>query len=132
MKKITTTVFVIATVLFTSVIYSQSTWKAPKSANEIKNPLEYDAVATKKGKKMYTQLCVICHGAKGKGDGLAGAALNPKPAKFNTNLFITQTDGAIFWKLSEGRPPMAPYKDILTEAERWQLINYIRSLNKTN
>jgi mono/diheme cytochrome c family protein len=118
--------------LFSLTIYSQSQWEAPKSADKIHNPLKDNANATKKGKKTYIQLCIVCHGPKGKGDGIAGAALNTKPADFNSRLFQVQSDGAIFWKLSEGRPPMAPYRDILTETQRWELINYIKSFNKTN
>lgn len=125
-------VWILVLVLFSHSISAQSTWKAPSNANEIQNPFKDDTNAIKNGKKLYTQFCVVCHGPKGKGDGVAGVALNPKPANFNTNLFKIQSDGAIFWKLSEGRPPMAPYKDVFTKEQRWQLVNYIRSLNKTN
>lgn len=130
MKKIATILLVIIAALFSTSIYSQSTWKAPKSANEIKNPLKNDALAIKKGKNLYTQLCVICHGTKGKGDGVAGVVLNPKPANFNSEVFINQTDGAIFSKITEGKAPMAAYKDLISETERWQLINYIRTFKK--
>jgi len=127
MKNIARTVIVIVLILFSTDIYSQSTWKAPKRADEISNPLKNDVVATKKGKKMFNQLCVICHGTKGKGDGVAGVALNPKPASFITKAFSVQTDGALFWKITEGNTPMASYKDLLSETERWQLINYLRT-----
>lgn len=36
-----------------------------------------------KAKKLYDATCVACHGANGKGDGVAGAALNPKPRNFS-------------------------------------------------
>jgi len=36
----------------------------------------------KAGKAKYDTLCVGCHGATGKGDGAAAAALNPKPGNF--------------------------------------------------
>jgi len=130
MKKIATIFFATLVVLFSTSIYSQSTWKAPKSADEIKNPFKNDVAATKKGKKMFNQLCVICHGAKGKGDGIAGMALNPRPASFITKAFSSQTDGAIFWKITEGNAPMASYKDLISKEERWQLINYLRTLKK--
>ncbi len=130
MKKLATTVLVIIAVLFSSNIYSQSTWKAPQSADEIINPLKDDAVSTKQGKKLYTQLCTICHGTKGKGDGMAGAALNPKPANFILKTFQVQSDGAIFWKIAEGKAPMAGYKDLLSKEKRWQLISYLRTLKK--
>ena len=109
---------------------SNSTWYAPKSANTIENPLKNDGNSIKKGKKMFNQLCSVCHGFNGKGDGIAGSALIPKPANFTTKTFQSQTDGAIFWKLAEGRTPMASYKDIISEKERWDLVNYMRTLNK--
>jgi len=109
---------------------SQTPWVAPKSADAISNPLKNDLTAIKKGKAIFVQFCAICHGDKGKGDGLAGAALNPKPASFITEKFLKQTDGAIYWKLTEGRPPMAGYKETLSETQRWQLVNYLKSLKK--
>ncbi|WP_456376255.1 c-type cytochrome, partial [Lutibacter sp.] len=49
----------------------------------------------KEAKKLYASMCVICHGNKGKGDGIAGAALSPKPANFTSKKIQTQTDGAL-------------------------------------
>ncbi|NOZ48092.1 MAG: cytochrome c [Chlorobi bacterium] len=105
-------------------------WIAPEEADALVNPYKNNTEATKEGKKQFNQLCAICHGNKGKGDGIAGAALNPKPANFTTVKFQSQTDGAIFWKMTNGRSPMASYKEILTDDQRWQLVNYLRTLSK--
>ena len=104
-------------------------WKAPPEADQIENPLKGDANAVKAGKKLYKQQCAICHGATGKGDGVAGMTLNPKPASFHSERIKNETDGAIFWKITNGNPPMASYKDVLTEEQRWQLVNYIRTFS---
>jgi len=37
------------------------------------------------------------------------------------------TDGEIFYKISEGRRPMPSFKKRLTEEQRWQLVNYVRT-----
>ncbi len=103
-------------------------WVAPKSADQMVNPFVNDVKATKEGKKLFQQMCTICHGNSGKGDGMAGAALNPKPTNFTLDETQKQTDGALFWKITEGRTPMAAYKDVLTETKRWQLVNYIRTM----
>lgn len=106
-------------------------WVAPKEADSLKNPLTGNAVAITKGKALYTQMCVVCHGTKGKGDGAAGAALKPKPTDFSSPASYTQTDGALYWKLTEGKKLMTSYKKILKDEQRWQLINYMRELQKT-
>jgi mono/diheme cytochrome c family protein len=103
-------------------------WIAPKSADAVKNPIKPDARSISEGKKIYVTYCVPCHGNKGKGDGVAAAALKPKPADHSSQKVQSQTDGAIFYKITTGRLPMAPYKDILNTTQRWQLVNYIRTL----
>lgn len=105
-------------------------WKAPKEANDLKNPFVDNATELVKGKKLYNQMCAVCHGAKGKGDGVAGTALNPKPTNFTLASVQAQSDGALFWKLSEGRTPMASYKKMLKEDQRWQLVNYLKTFKK--
>lgn len=105
-------------------------WKAPAITESYKNPFVGNDNATQAGKKLYNQFCAICHGKKGKGDGVAGMALKPRPADFTKDFIQKQSDGAIFWKMTEGKPPMAAYKTTLTEEQRWQLVNYIRSLAK--
>ncbi|GMN11083.1 hypothetical protein MTsPCn9_22120 [Croceitalea sp. MTPC9] len=108
--------------------HAQEKWVAPASADKIVNPLKGDANAAASGKRTYKMLCVVCHGAKGKGDGVGGAGLTPKPTDFTSAEVQAQTDGALFWKLEEGRSPMASYKTAIPEKKRWELINYIRTL----
>lgn len=105
-------------------------WVAPKSADNIKNPEPKDEVSINNGKTLYKKYCVACHGFKGKGDGIAGASLVPEPADFWKESFQVQSDGAIFWKLSEGKAAMASYKNSISEKDRWDLVNYLRTFTK--
>jgi mono/diheme cytochrome c family protein len=76
-------------------------------------------------------MCVLCHGLTGKGNGEAGLTLGVKPANFLALKNIpNETDGEIFWKITQGKPPMSSYDELLTEDQRWKLVNYIRELNK--
>jgi mono/diheme cytochrome c family protein len=120
-------------ILFIIVAFNsapQDKWVAPPSADEIINPLKNNASAAKSGKKLFNTYCVVCHGPKGKGDGVAGASLTPRPTNLSTAEVQSQTDGAIHWKMMEGRAPMASYKDLISEENVWQLINYLRTLKK--
>jgi mono/diheme cytochrome c family protein len=103
---------------------------SPVSADTIKNPLKGNATATLEGKKIYTQFCVTCHGAKGKGDGIAAPGLPKRPADHTSDFVQKQTDGAIFWIITQGNNPMPTYKTTLTATQRWQVVNYIRTLAK--
>ena len=103
-------------------------WNAPASAVARKNPLAGKADAVAAGKQTFTTTCIPCHGSAGHGDGPASAALKPRPANFSAASVAGESDGALFWKLSEGRPPMVGFKGSLSETQRWELIAYIRSL----
>ena len=112
------------------VAIQQKKWVAPASADKIANPLKGDANAAASGKKLYKAMCFVCHGPKGKGDGMGGAGLTPKPTDLTSEAVQSQTDGAIFWKIAEGRAPMAGYKTSIPEKKRWEIINYIRTLKQ--
>jgi mono/diheme cytochrome c family protein len=109
----------------TSFAWAQGEWKAPAEAKAMKNPVKDVGNA----KKNAETNCVSCHGPGGKGDGPAAAALSPKPADWTSARVQTMTDGEIFWKISNGRGPMPPWKH-LPEKDRWELVNYIRTLKK--
>ena len=103
-------------------------WNEPAGSETVKNPLTDIASAADSGKITYKKICSVCHGNSGKGDGIAAAGLNPKPANHTSVEIQKQSDGAIFWKTTTGRPPMAGYEKTFTAAQRWALVNYIRTL----
>jgi len=105
-------------------------WKAPGSADKLKNPFK-DVSAEQKGQALYNVYCWSCHGKSGYGDGAAGKALGQRPANFHDRRIREETDGALFWKMSNGRGNMPPFKDVLSEEQRWQLISYIRHISVT-
>ncbi len=107
--------------------FAQGPWVAPAAEKAKKNPLPSDKKVVDQGSKLAQVNCVTCHGAKGKGDGAAAVALNPKPADWTSKRVQDETDGELFWKISNGRGPMPPWKH-LPEQDRWALIRYIRSL----
>lgn len=104
-------------------------WIAPEAARKVRNPLKPTQAGLKAAQKQFEETCADCHGPKGAGDGPAGKGLNPKPANFTDTKMMNQvTDGELFWKMSEGRGPMPSWKDRLSVTQRWQLVNYIRTL----
>ncbi|MBF2707850.1 c-type cytochrome [Flavobacterium soyangense] len=109
----------------------KSSWAVPEYTKGLKNPFKSNIGATKEGKEIYEQMCVLCHGLTGKGNGEAGLSLDQQPANFlHIKDIPNETDGEIFWKITVGKPPMSSYDELLTEDQRWKLVNYIRELNK--
>lgn len=106
-------------------------WVAPDDAQNVKNPVPATPENLAAGETLFQNSCALCHGEKGMGDGPGAKTLKVKPANFtDKKLMSAETDGSLFWKISNGRGPMPPWKDDLTETERWQLVNYIRKLGK--
>ena len=114
-------------------VSAQGEWKAPADAKNAKNPQadkRSDKAEMTAVKKVVDTNCVTCHGNSGKGDGPAAAALPPpKPADWTSAKIKAESDGEIFWKITNGRGAMPPWKH-LPEKDRWNLVNYIRSLQK--
>src|SRR5437763_6774198 len=84
------------------LLAQSSDWKAPPSVANRPNPVPVNANTLTAGQKLYTNNCLTCHGPSGRGDGPGGAALEKKPADLSS-LVKGQSDGALFWKISEGR-----------------------------
>ena len=103
-------------------------WTAPAAEKGKKNPLPHEA-GVKDGRKVFELNCQVCHGPAGKGDGPAGAALNPKPKDLSSKVVQTETDGGLFWKISTGRGSMPPWQQ-LPEKDRWSVVHFVRSLAK--
>ncbi|MBX7115780.1 MAG: cytochrome c [Myxococcaceae bacterium] len=83
-----------------------------------------------KGKTSYTTNCVACHGPKGAGDGVAAAALNPKPRDFTKEAFKNGDNAeAVFKTVSQGLTgtPMVAFAH-LSDEERWGLAYYVVEL----
>jgi mono/diheme cytochrome c family protein len=106
--------------------WAQGEWKAPADAKATKNPVK----GVGNAKKNIETNCVTCHGPNGKGDGPAAAALPPpKPADWTSPKIAAESDGELFWKISNGRGAMPPWKH-LPDKDRWEIVNYIRTLQK--
>ncbi len=103
-------------------------WTAPTRATKKKNPIPAETASIAAGKSLYLKECLSCHGSAGKGDGSAAAALERKPGNLSDPKLWQQTDGALFWKLTEGNKPMPSFAQNFTEDQRWQVINYVRTL----
>jgi mono/diheme cytochrome c family protein len=99
------------------------------------NPVPADEQSLQRGQTFYTVNCAICHGPLGKGDGTVAEVLKRKPADLTADHVVGLSDGNIFVVVSNGLKPVAGFKggmpalrENLTVGERWDVVNYVRSL----
>ncbi|MBI3522621.1 MAG: cytochrome c [Chloroflexi bacterium] len=101
----------------------------PLTARFAQNPVPNDAANIDSGRALFQKNCVVCHGARGLGDGPAALSFNPRPV--NLQLHVPQhAPGEVFYWISEGVPgtAMPAWKDQLSDTERWQLVRYLQQL----
>jgi mono/diheme cytochrome c family protein len=95
------------------------------------NPVPADAVSLQRGAILYRLHCAVCHGEAGHGDGPVVEFWREdanRPADLTEGRFATQPDGALYLTISQGFGAMAPLAENLTPRQRWDVINYVRSL----
>ncbi|MGI9559246.1 MAG: c-type cytochrome [Thermodesulfobacteriota bacterium] len=88
---------------------------------------------SKKGAASFATLCASCHGAAGKGDGIAAAALNPKPRDLSNAAYLsTLTDEYLLKVITQGGAAvgksniMPPWGGVLGDEGAWNVIEYLR------
>jgi mono/diheme cytochrome c family protein len=109
--------------LFSFVVLKPG-WDVPEKYKKMVNPVKPEKESIAAGKDLFTKNCKACHGVTGAGNGkMAGGA------NFTSKEFKAQTDGDIFYKITEGKEKMPSYKNKIKEDNsRWNLVNYMRTL----
>ena len=105
-----------------------ASWTAPASADALKDPMENNPKALEKGSKVFGSLCWTCHGMRGIGDGPNATALQKPPADLGSPQVQTQSMGALYWKITQGRGEMASYAQVRSREDRWAVAPYLRTL----
>ena len=103
-------------------------WRiSPRKAKK-ENPLAADASSVAMGHEIYMAECESCHGRKGRGDGPEAEDLEAKVPDLTIPDVLDERDGALYWKLTLGRKPMPSYSKLLSNDDRWHVVNYLRTL----
>ncbi len=99
-------------------------WKAPDGASHKVNPLANRPELAAGGEKIYRRICHTCHAESAAGEQKKGPG-------FASPEVQSESDGALFWKISNGNSRTGmPSFGSLPEPQRWQLVLFIRSLAK--
>jgi mono/diheme cytochrome c family protein len=122
--------FIASALIAVSEEQSKDKWAAPAAEARKKNPVAVNDSSLATGQKVYLKRCVQCHGKTGNGDGPDAADLGIHPAKLSNRAIQQQTDGELFWKITVGKKPMPNYGTRLSATDRWNVVNYLRTLGR--
>jgi mono/diheme cytochrome c family protein len=116
--------------------FSKNTWELPEDADKTPNPVASSPESIAKGKELYMERtkgnCIFCHGETGAGNEANLSRLRRKPADLtNKERMTTMTDGEVYWKITKGITGIMPAGEKrMSEEERWNVVNYVRTLAK--
>ena len=103
-------------------------WVVPAKFVTMKNPGTASKENIANGKDLYAKHCKSCHGTTGLGDGAKAASLDVPCGDFSAAKFQKQSDGAVFYKITEGRGKMPSFKkNIPDDNDRWMIVSYLRT-----
>lgn len=105
---------------------------AYKDAGQPENPVPADLVSVGRGEVLFSLHCSACHGPTGQGDGPVTAFWNEenrRPPNLTEERMANLPDGTIYQFISNGIGTMPPLRENLNERERWDVINYLRTLD---
>jgi mono/diheme cytochrome c family protein len=102
-----------------------------RAAHNMANPVPATPEALAAAKDSYDSHCASCHGSTGDGKGDKAEGLWSKPTDFRDAAHMSRaTDGDLYWVTTKGNWPMPAFEKRLSDEERWQLIDYIRTFAK--
>ena len=103
----------------------------PEVENTQANPIPANHESIAAGAALFATNCVPCHGVSGKSDGPVGLTMNPRPADLTQHAIPgIHTDAQLYEWITDGFPGtrMPPFKSSLSDSDRWNLVNFIRTL----
>ena len=133
-RKLTLTISVLAVCILSfafTTIQQPKPWPVPEKNAKMANPVKSNAESISAGKALWNLHCASCHGKKGLGDGSKAAQLKTTPQDMTVASFQSQSDGSLYYKISEGRVDMPSFKKKLPDPEDiWNLVVYVRTFKK--
>ena len=103
------------------------------ASDALVSPLPSSPASIARGKAAWNTLCITCHGAGMKGDGMVvKKGMMPPPTLVGTNAnSMGKSDGYIYGHIRRGGPLMPPYNFAVSSNEAWDLVHYVRAMQKT-
>jgi mono/diheme cytochrome c family protein len=100
------------------------------AGEQLENPLPASPEVLAQGKQLYDVYCALCHGATGRSDGAVGLKFGFPIPSLGDPAVVERRDGYLYGTIREGGFIMPKYAEVMTPAERWAVVHYMRTLQK--
>jgi mono/diheme cytochrome c family protein len=94
-------------------------------------PLPVTKQMLDRGEQRYNVFCIVCHGPTGNGDGMIVRRGFPKPPTYNDDRLRNAPVGHFFDVITNGQGRMSSYASQIPVADRWAIVMYIRTLQRS-
>lgn len=101
-----------------------------EAGRSLHNPLRSSRADVTKGRVLFLTDCSPCHDANGTGRGPVRDVLRKAPVDLTSHAVSQLSDGEIFWTILNGYKEMPPYGDTVSEQEAWEVVIYVRHLQR--
>lgn len=102
--------------------------EARDAAAKRQNPIKAAPASLAHGQALFAIYCTPCHGPGGKGDGPVSPKFIPPPDITHPSIQKARTDGYLQHVIGTGGAVMPAYGEALSPEERWDVVNYLRSI----
>jgi mono/diheme cytochrome c family protein len=96
-----------------------------------RNPIPANEENIRRGRKNFSDYCIVCHGLDGQNTGVPFAERMSPPVPLLTSPTVQNySDGQLKWVIDHGIFPsgMPASKGILSDDEIWEIVIYLRHL----
>ena len=112
-------------------VYGADTAPYELAGARLVNPLAGSEASVARGDSVFHTVCWSCHGKSMAGDGPIAAKFIPPPDLLAENA-RGRSDGFIYMYIRHGGAIMPSYGNAMTQQDGWDLVNYIRHMQKTS
>ena len=107
--------------------YGTAPEEAERAGRELVNPIGITPESLARGKKVYENYCLVCHGDQGKGDGPLIPKF-PNPPSFTSKNVQAYPEGRLFHIVTRGSGMMPSHASQISPEDRWKLVRYVQTL----
>lgn len=118
---------------FMPLHYTATDEDALRAGEELSNPLDADDPnIVERGRFVFNNFCISCHGPSGQGDGLVAQRGFPPPPSLLAENAVQMKEGTLFHALTYGKGNMPSHRSQLSRLDRWAVITFVKQFQRDN